>query len=36
MKRQLTKKEYTSILQESGLTSEEIKQVWMNVERRRK
>jgi len=35
-KKQLTKKEYKSFLREKGFSNEEIKDIWMNIERRRK
>ena len=34
-KRQLTKKEYVSLLKERGLTNSDIKIAWINVARRR-
>ena len=35
MNKQLTKKEYVSILRENGFTTKEINIAWLNVKRRR-
>jgi len=35
MKKQLTKKEYVSLLQSRGLSNQDIKTAWMNVSRKR-